>query len=133
MASFRLKIITPDKVFYDDDTDMIVISTSEGQMGILANHENFVGTFNPGPLKIRVNGEIRMAAIASGFVKVSKDRTTIVTNAAEWADEIDLERAKASLENAQKVIKKNDSKRNIDFAEAKLKRALNRISISSKQ
>lgn len=133
MTPFRLKIVAPDKIFFDGETDQIVVRTTEGDTGILANHAKYVANLPVGPLKIKQqNGQYRIAAISTGVVSVSNNLVTILATAVEWADEIDLERAKKSEENARQRIKSNQSNYELDRASLKLKRALNRINIASK-
>lgn len=131
MASFRLQVITPDKIFFDSDTERLIVRTTEGEMGILAKHENFVGVLPSGPVKIMTDGRYRTAAISGGVIKVSADKTTIIAEAVEWADEIDIEWAKRSAEEARERIQKKESDKEMAYAELKLKRALNRINVHS--
>ena len=101
MASFRLQIITPDRIFYDDEAERLIVRTTEGEMGILARHENFAGALPSGPVKIMKDGKYRTAALSSGVIKVSADKTTIIAEAVEWADEIDIEWANRSADEAR--------------------------------
>lgn len=131
MASFRLQIITPEKIFYDDEAERLIVRTTEGDMGILARHENFAGALPSGPVSIMKDGEYRIAAISSGVIKVSAEKTTIIAEAIEWADEIDIEWANRSAEEAREKMKQEKSDKELRYAELKLKRALNRISVHS--
>jgi F-type H+-transporting ATPase subunit epsilon len=131
MASFRLQIITPEKVFYDDEAERLIVRTTEGDMGILARHENFAGALPSGPVSIMKNGEYRTAAISSGVIKVSSEKTTIIAEAIEWADEIDVDWANRSAEEAREKLKQEKNDKELRYAELKLKRALNRISVHS--
>ena len=67
MASFRLQIITPDRIFYDDEAERLIVRTTEGEMGILARHENFAGALPSGPVKIMKDGNYRTAALSSAI------------------------------------------------------------------
>ncbi|MBE6852846.1 MAG: ATP synthase F1 subunit epsilon [Ruminococcus sp.] len=131
MASFRLQIITPEKIFYDDEAERLIVRTTEGDMGILARHESFAGALPSGPVSIMKDGEYRIAAISSGVIKVSAEKTTIIAEAIEWADEIDIEWANRSAEEAREKMKQEKSDKELRYAELKLKRALNRISVHS--
>lgn len=132
MRSYKLKIITPEKVFFDGETEQIIVRTTEGDIGILAGHENYVADLPAGPFRVKLDGSFRLAAISGGILKVSKEVTTILAMAAEWADEIDLEWAKRSQADAEKRLKETKSDYEHRLAELKLKRALNRINVSSK-
>lgn len=130
MKPFTLKIITPEKVFFDGETEQIIVRTTEGDIGVLAGHENYVSDLPAGPFKVKIDGKFKIAAISGGVLKVSKESTTILAMAAEWADEIDLDWAKRSQQDAEKRLKETNSDFEHRLAEAKLKRALNRINIS---
>ncbi|WP_044976705.1 ATP synthase F1 subunit epsilon [Ruminococcus sp. HUN007] len=131
MASFRLQIITPDRIFYDDEAERLIVRTTDGEMGVLARHENFVGALPSGPVRIMKDGKYRVAALSSGVLKVSAEKTTIIAEAVEWADEIDIEWANRSAEEAREKIAKKESEKEMLYAELKLKRALNRINVHS--
>ena len=131
MASFRLQIITPDRIFYDDEAERLIVRTTDGEMGVLAKHENFAGALPSGPVRIMKDGKYRVAALSSGVLKVSADKTTIIAEAVEWADEIDIEWANRSAEEAREKIQKKESEKEMLYAELKLKRALNRINVHS--
>ncbi|MBP1568452.1 MAG: ATP synthase F1 subunit epsilon [Oscillospiraceae bacterium] len=131
MASFRLQIITPDRIFYDDEAERLIVRTTDGEMGVLAKHENFAGALPSGPVRIMKDGKYRVAALSSGVLKVSADKTTIIAEAVEWADEIDIEWANRSAEEARERIQKKESEKEMLYAELKLKRALNRINVHS--
>ncbi len=129
-ALYSLKVITPEKTFFDGETSQIIARTSEGDVGILANHISLVADLPSGPLKIKYeDGTWKTAAVSSGIMKVGSNKVSIFANAVEWADEIDVDRAKLAREAAEDRMKKLKSKQELDIAELKLKRALNRISV----
>ncbi len=130
MKSYNIKIITPEKVFFDGETEQVIVRTSEGDLGILAGHENFVADLPAGPFRVKIDGQFKTAAISGGVLKVSKEVTTILAMAAEWADEIDIEWAKRSQADAEKRLNETKSDFEHRLAEMKLKRALNRIKVS---
>lgn len=130
MKSFTLKIITPEKVFFNGETEQIIARTTEGDIGVLAGHESYVADLPAGPFRVKIENKFRVAAISGGLLKVSKDSATILAMAAEWAEEIDLDWAKRSHEDALKRMKESQSDYELRLAELKLKRALNRINIS---
>ena len=127
---FQLTVITPEKTFFDGETTQIIVRTTEGDIGILANHTSLVASLPSGPLKVmQDNGEYRLAAVSAGLIKVGVNKVHIFADAVEWADEIDIEWAKRSEENAKQRIAAKASQRDFDLAELKLKRALNRINV----
>ncbi len=131
MTPFKLQIITPDGVFFDGMTENIIVRTTVGDKGILAKHEPYVAALPIGKFKMKTeSGEYRYGAIASGTIKVDKDKTVILAQSCEWADEIDIDRAVKAKEMAEQKLdefEKSNNDRGIAVAEYKLKRALNRI------
>ena len=132
MATFNLQIVTPDKLFYNEDVDMLVVRTTEGDVGILKGHTGYVASLDIGIIKIKKDGVFKEATIAGGFIQVDKEKTTILTEAAEWPVEIDVERAKKAKELAESIINRKLSDREMDMAEVRLKKALNRIRTAQK-
>ncbi len=128
MTPFNLQILTPDKLFFDGETDNLIVRTTVGDKGILARHEEYVAALPIGKLKVKLNGQFRIAAVSEGTVKVSRDKTVILVQSCEWADEIDVDRAKTAKAKAEERMKLAE-KNNKDYllAEYKLKRAINRI------
>lgn len=127
--SMTLKVITPDRVFYEGEAEMIEFNTTEGEIGIYPEHVPMTVIIKPGILRIHEKEEIREAALHAGFVQILQDRVTILAEIVEWPDEIDEERAKAAMGRAQDRISRHDSETDIARAETALQRAIARISV----
>ena len=132
MTPFKLKILTPEGVVFDGEAESIIVRTMVGDKGILAKHEPYVAALGIGQAKVRIDGNVRIGAVSSGIVEVTKECTTVLAQSFEWADEIDVERAEKAQKLAEERMEqyKND-KRNLDIAEYKLKRAINRINTAN--
>lgn len=131
-VSFSLNITTPEKVFFDGETTQIIVRTTEGDIGVLANHTRLVASLPSGPLKVKQDdGSWRTAAVSTGLLKVGENKVSILANAVEWADEIDIEWARRSEEDARRRLREEQDRHALDRAELKLRRALNRISVHS--
>ena len=130
MTPFKLQIITPEKTVFDGETEQIIVRTTVGDVGILNGHEPYCAAISIGPMRIMIDGKFRRAATSGGIIKVSKEKTTILVQTCEWADEIDVERAEAAKATAEARISAANDDKDILLAEAKLKRALNRIDTS---
>ncbi|HZK56870.1 MAG TPA: F0F1 ATP synthase subunit epsilon [Clostridia bacterium] len=128
--TFRLQIITPNRTFYDDEAESLVVTTTEGEMGILARHIPIVVPLVVGKIIIKRNGQSRTAAASEGFIKVDSEYTRIVMDAVEWPEEIDVERAKAAKERAEKLLESGESHVDISRAEAALQRANARLKVA---
>jgi F-type H+-transporting ATPase subunit epsilon len=136
MASpFRVKIITPEKVFFDDDGTLLIIRTYDGDRGIMAHHISYVASLPSSPLRIQFeDGTWKTASLSSGLLKVGANKATVIADAIEWAEEIDLEWAKRSEEDARrKLSEAKIGEYEYDLAELKLKRAVNRINVKNKK
>ncbi|MDR1755294.1 MAG: ATP synthase F1 subunit epsilon [Eubacterium sp.] len=133
MTPFRLQIITPDKVFFDGMSEGVILRTTVGDKGILANHEPYAAALVIGQMRVNIDGKYRTAAISAGAVKVSLDKTVILTQSCEWSDEIDVTRAeRAKAESEERIKNQKLGEREMNIAEFKLKRALNRIETAGK-
>lgn len=122
----RLQIVTPSRVLCDETVDMVIMRASTGDMGVLPNHEPVVATLSYGILRFKQDGKERKATIMSGFVEVEPDKVTILTDAAEWPEEIDIVRAEEAKKRALTRLQHKDQ-HNTVRAEIALKRALLRL------
>ena len=129
MAQFKLEIVTPSRKFFDEDIEMLVVRTIEGDLAILKNHIPLVTPLTIGILKLNYpDGTHKIATICGGYMEVTKEKTTIVTDSAEWPGEIDKERAEEAKRRAEARLKKDGDGTDVARAELALKRALNRLS-----
>ncbi len=132
MASqFNIEVVTPDKQFFHGETDMCILRTTEGDIGVLKGHIPTVALLAIGTIRIRQNNEFKIATCSGGFVNIESDNVVVVTDCAEWADEIDLERAKVACERAKQRINNHSSDIDLVRAELALKKALNRIHVAT--
>ncbi len=129
--NFEVQIITPDRVFYSGQAEMIEFNTSEGEIGVYKNHIPLTTLLAPGIVTIKIHGsEVeKKAAVHTGFAEILGEKVTILAEEAEWPDEIDLERAKAAMERAKKRLEERKPETDIMRAELALKKSLVRIGI----
>ena len=92
--TFRLEIIAPDRIFYSNDIYMVEYNTVEGEVGIYADHIPMTQIIAPGRLIITERNEEKQAALLSGFVEITPEKMTILAEAVEWPQNIDVNRAK---------------------------------------
>ena len=134
MTPFRLKIVTPDGLIYDGQAEELLVRTTGGDVAILARHMNYVAPLGMGRAVVVSGGTRRTAACIGGMLSVCDGEVTLVPTTFEWADKIDLERAEAAYERADKVLHdENASQMALKLAEAKLHRALVRKSVASEK
>ncbi len=126
---FELKIITPDRMFYEGSAEMVEFNTTEGAIGVYKNHIPMTVIIKPGVLTITDGEEKKEAALHAGFVEILQDRVTILAEVIEWPGEIDEKRAEAAYERAKERIQGKDPKTDIARAETALLRAMARINV----
>ena len=132
MNSFPLKIVTPDGLIFDGQAEKLIVRTTSGDLAILARHINYVAPLGMGRAVVVSNGERRTAACIGGMLSVVDGEVTLVPTTFEWSDEIDVSRAEAAYQRADKVLHdESASNTDIQLAEARLHRALVRKSVAS--
>ena len=127
--SFLLRVITPDRVFYENQVQMVEFDTTEGEIGVLPGHIPMTVIIRPGILTITEAGGDKEAALHAGFAEILPDRVTILAEIIEWPDEIDEERATAALERAKERLREKASTTDLARAELALQRAVARIEV----
>ncbi|MBE5869047.1 MAG: ATP synthase F1 subunit epsilon [Lachnospiraceae bacterium] len=129
MKEFTLKIIAPDRVFFEGPVTAVEFNTTEGQIGVLPAHVPMTVIVKPGVLTIYEEEQMKIAALHAGFAEILQDRVTILAEVIEWPDEIDEERALAAKQRAQERLQTKTPETDIARAETALLRALARISV----
>ena len=125
--TFKLKVITPERVFYDGEVEMVEFNTTEGEIGIYKKHVPTTVIIQPGVLVITEADGVRKAALHAGFAEVLSDKVTILAELIEWPEEIDMERAESAGERARERIAARGDDVDMDRAESALKRSIARI------
>ncbi|WP_426350058.1 ATP synthase F1 subunit epsilon [Alloiococcus sp. CFN-8] len=133
MTIFKIKVLASDRVFYEGDVESITLTTVDGEIGILANHEEMVIGIVPGELRITTAGQERIvAASGSGFAKVQKDVVIVLVSSAERPEEIDELRALEAKERALEKLKHKEDLKEFHRSRAAMARALSRLDIINK-
>ncbi len=127
--SFNLRIITPDRVFYEGEAEMAEFNTTEGQIGVLPGHIPLTVIIKPGILHIHEAEGEKIAALHAGFAEILPESITILAEIIEWPDEIDESRAEAARERAEERLKSRTPETDIARAETALQRAIARIQV----
>ena len=103
MAQLHLKIVTPEKEIFSDQVDMVTLPSAEGELGILPHHTNLMAKLIPGELRIKIGGKLEVMAVGGGFLQVTDNTLTVMTDLALEEKEIDekaVEEAKKRAESA---------------------------------
>lgn len=127
--NFYLRIITPERVFYEGEVDMVEFNTTEGEIGVLPGHIPLTVIVKPGILSIAEKDGEKEAALHSGFAEILPDGITILAEIVEWPEEIDEHRAEAALERAKARLTSKTPETDIARAETALLRAIARIEV----
>ncbi|MGV8073648.1 MAG: F0F1 ATP synthase subunit epsilon [Syntrophobacteraceae bacterium] len=127
-----LEIVTPEKTMLSELVDIVTAPGEEGEFGALPNHIPFLTKLKVGELRFRIGANTRHVAIMGGLAEVLPDHVTILATAAEEATEIDVVRAKAARERAERRLKETQDKLEFTQAQAALQRALARLKIAER-
>ena len=127
---FDLKIITPDRVFYEGEASMVEFNTTEGEIGVYKEHVPMTVIVAPGILTITEEEGQKIAALHAGFVEILQEKVTIMAEIIEWPDEIDLSRAEEARDRAEQRLAEKSPDLDVKRAEIALRRAMARIDIA---
>lgn len=103
--SIRCEIVSQDRQVYSGEADMIIVPGIQGEMGILPNHAPLLSTLKFGILRVRYLGQEQVFTVAGGVIEVQPDLVTIMADAAENVQEIDINRAEAAKRRAEDMLK----------------------------
>ena len=131
--SIRVDIVTAERLVFSQDADIVMVPGVEGEMGILPHHEPIMTMIKPGEVLVRKGTEEFSMAVSGGFLEVTPDHITILADAAERADEIDVARAEAAKKRAEEKLTNRTAETDSANAEASLRRALARIKVAEKR
>ena len=132
MSSFHLQIVTPDGLFFDGEAESLDVRATTGGVTILPKHINYVTPLGMGVATVKTEGKVRKAACIGGMLAMTNGECKLIATTFEWAEDIDQARAHNALTRAQETLEHKErlSSAEIQLAEAKLRRALVRTSLS---
>ena len=135
MTTFHLTVVTPDGCAFDGQAERVVCRAIDGDLAILAKHIDFCTALGMGEAHIKLeDGTTRRAACMGGMLSMMQGECHLLATTFEWADAIDAERAARSKARAEEILaQKNLDKRDMELAEARLRRALVRSSVAARK
>ena len=128
--TFQLEIVTPARLLVKDAAEEAQIPGVTGYLGILPGHAPLITELGVGEITYKASGATHFLSVAWGFMEVLPDKVTILAEAAEHPQEIDIERAQKAKERAEQRLKSNDPKVDYTRAEDALQRAETRLSVA---
>ena len=129
-SSFLLRIITPDRVFYENQVKMVEFNTTEGEIGVLPGHIPLIAGLQIWPLRVLTDEGEKEIALCGGFIEVQPEKVTILAPCAEMPENIDVARAQAARERAEIRLKTAPADMDMERAELALKRAMMRLKVA---
>ncbi len=124
----KVEIVTAERLVYSEDgVDRLIVPGVEGELGVLTLHAPLLTMIQPGVMRIVKGGDEVEMAITGGFIEVRDNRVTILADAAERAEEIDVERAEEARRRAKRLIEERAVEVDLARAQAELAQALARI------
>ncbi|MFV8826333.1 F0F1 ATP synthase subunit epsilon [Alkalihalobacterium sp. APHAB7] len=133
MQTMTVSVVTPDGTVYEGEVEMVSARAQSGELGILPRHIPLVAPLDIGAVRLKNGSDVKLVAVSGGFIEVRPDQVTILAEAAELPSDIDVARARAAKERAERRI--NEAKQDeIDFKRAQLalRRAVNRLGVTEK-
>jgi F-type H+-transporting ATPase subunit epsilon len=133
MATFKLEIVTAERMVFSEEVSALIAWGMEGQLAILPHHAPLMTMLQPGDLMIRKDKEEEYLAISGGFLEVRPDKVIILADACERVDEIDIARAEEAKKRAQETMKTAPLTADAAAAEAALRRSIARLKVAERK
>ena len=124
----KLNVYSPTRIFFEGEAEFVEFVTTEGELGIYPDHIPLTAVVAPGVLRITADGKVREATLLDGFATVLPNEITILSEACEWPEEIDIHRAEEAKIRAERKLAMEQTVRD----ELALRRALVRMQLASK-
>ena len=131
LKKFRLEVISPERIFYSGDVEMLELTTTEGEIGIYADHIPLTTIIAPGVMTITETGsQLKQAAVLEGFMEITQEKVTVLAQSCEGPEEIDTNRAQEARARAERRLKSSDANINMSRAELALRKSLIRLEVA---
>jgi F-type H+-transporting ATPase subunit epsilon len=127
-VSLQVELVSPERILWSGEADMVVARTTDGDIAFLTGHAPFIGALGIGAVTIEEPGGAQTkVAVHGGFVEVSHNKVTILSDVAELAGDIDATRAQAARDRAEAAYRAEPT----DDNDAALRRATLRVSLAA--
>ena len=126
--TFMVEIVTPEQILFKNEVQFLVVPELNGELGVLKNHAPMIAALDMGVLRYTdPEGKVKKIALSGGFMEVIYNEVRVLAETAEHGSEIDILRAKAAKDRAEKRLQLQDENINRSRAEAAMRRAINRL------
>jgi F-type H+-transporting ATPase subunit epsilon len=133
MATLKLEIVTPDAKVFSDDVDMVTLPAVEGEMGIYPQHVPLMTQLSAGEISVRKGGDDFFLAVGDGFVEITGDRVSVLTDMAIQAENIDEAKAEEALRRAEARLAEKISDEEAARVQAALAHSLAQLKVKRRQ
>jgi F-type H+-transporting ATPase subunit epsilon len=131
--TLKLRIVTPESTFYEEEVAMVTLPAVEGQMGLLPGHIRMMIQMVPGELIVQKEGRDQFLAVGEGLVEVSSERVDILTDMAITAENIDEAKAEAARQRAAARLRERISSEEVAIVNASLVRSLAQLRVKRRR
>lgn len=134
MATFYLKIISSNRVFYEGPCHCLIIPALDGEKAIMAHHEEMIIAIRSGEMRLQkeAGGAWEAAVLGQGFCQIANNRATLLADTVERPEEVDANRAREALERAQERLRQKQSIQEYHMTQSAMARALVRLKETEK-
>ena len=133
MATLKLEIVTPEAKVFSDDVDMVTLTGTEGEMGILPQHMPLMTELVAGEIIVKKGKDTLYLAVGDGFVQVTGDRVSILTDMAISADNIDEAKAEEARQRAEARLAQKVSEEEAAHIQAALAHATTQVNVKKRR
>ena len=129
----RLEIVTAERILFEGEVDVVVVPGADGEIGVLPKHAALMTVLQPGELRYRTGDSEEQFVVTGGFVEVRGDRVSVLADAAEHIDEIDMARVEEAIARAQERIAEQRGDVDLERALGSLRRARVRLNVTRRR
>ena len=129
----RLEIVTAERILFEGEVDAVVVPGADGEIGVLPKHAALMTVLQPGELRYRTGDSEEQFVVTGGFVEVRGDRVSVLADAAEHIDEIDMARVEEAIARAQERIAEQKEDVDLERALSSLRRARVRLNVTRRR
>lgn len=126
-GTFNFIVVAPDGQVLNQDVEFVIVPGEDGELGVLPNHAPLIAGLGIGVIRYTDNAKVRKIAVSGGFMEVFENKVTVLAGSAETSEKINIERAQAAKERAEKRLGQKLPETDVARAEIALKKAIARL------